>query len=369
MRRPRQRSLRASQSFPWREADYTEKRLRRYPDSRILTRCPSLPIREGQWLERLPAYSGATVPASHRLPAQTYDRQLRKGRRAPSCVLGGVRSMRWFVLACCAAVLPTACAARAPVRESAPQTPASGARVVTLVPSFADDVYAVGAGAQLVGVSAFTDAPRAKGLPRVADASSVDDEAIVALRPTLDRRYSRARTVDRAAAARGLARRLSRRRFVRLDLRERAAYRRAHRLQTRSASDDRPLAARDRAAARADRGVPAPAERLRRARQRSDLDGRLRLVYCDARLRSPAGRTRQTICMPRTASTVRRRWCGASPTCSSPTPRSISPVRSTASRGEACAPYGAAASTTSILKSSSVRDRPIMRGFDGSSND
>ncbi|HET6274428.1 MAG TPA: helical backbone metal receptor [Candidatus Cybelea sp.] len=93
--------------------------------------------------------------------------------------------MRRIVLACCAAALLTACAARTPARESAPKTPASGARVVTLVPSFADDAYAIGAGAQLVGVSGFTDAPQAKELPRVADASSVDDEAIVALRPTL----------------------------------------------------------------------------------------------------------------------------------------------------------------------------------------
>jgi len=53
------------------------------------------------------------------------------------------------------------------------------------VPSFADDVYALGAGAQLVAVSAFTDAPQAKTLPRVADAGSVDAEAILALRPTL----------------------------------------------------------------------------------------------------------------------------------------------------------------------------------------
>jgi ABC-type Fe3+-hydroxamate transport system substrate-binding protein len=58
-------------------------------------------------------------------------------------------------------------------------------RVVTLVPLFADDVYALGAGSQLVAVSAFTDAPKAKGLPRVADAGSVDAEAILALRPTL----------------------------------------------------------------------------------------------------------------------------------------------------------------------------------------
>ncbi|MBV9718549.1 MAG: ABC transporter substrate-binding protein [Candidatus Eremiobacteraeota bacterium] len=56
---------------------------------------------------------------------------------------------------------------------------------MTLVPSFADDAYAIGAGAQLVGVSAFTDAPQAKALPRVADASSIDAEAIIALRPSL----------------------------------------------------------------------------------------------------------------------------------------------------------------------------------------
>ncbi len=58
-------------------------------------------------------------------------------------------------------------------------------RVVTLVPSFADDVYAIGAGVQLVGVSEFTDAPQAKGLPRVADASSVDAEAILTLQPSV----------------------------------------------------------------------------------------------------------------------------------------------------------------------------------------
>lgn len=75
-----------------------------------------------------------------------------------------------------------ACATHAP-GGSAQALTGDGARVVTLVPSFADDMYAIGAGSQLVGVSAFTDAPRAKDLPRVADASSIDDEAIVALRP------------------------------------------------------------------------------------------------------------------------------------------------------------------------------------------
>ena len=57
--------------------------------------------------------------------------------------------------------------------------------IVTLVPSFADDLYALGAGRELVAVSAFTDDRRAVALPRVADATGVDVEAIVALRPRL----------------------------------------------------------------------------------------------------------------------------------------------------------------------------------------
>jgi ABC-type Fe3+-hydroxamate transport system substrate-binding protein len=56
-------------------------------------------------------------------------------------------------------------------------------RVVALIPSIAEDLYAVGAGSQVVAVSAFTDLPQARGLPRVADVSSVDVERIVALRP------------------------------------------------------------------------------------------------------------------------------------------------------------------------------------------
>jgi ABC-type Fe3+-hydroxamate transport system substrate-binding protein len=67
-------------------------------------------------------------------------------------------------------------------RHSAPH---SAPRLVTLVPVFADDLYAIGAGSQLVAVSAFTDAPQAMRLPRVSDSSSVDVEAIVALRPSL----------------------------------------------------------------------------------------------------------------------------------------------------------------------------------------
>jgi len=84
-----------------------------------------------------------------------------------------------FLLA--AASSPMACT-HAATRDA---LPASARRVVTLVPSFADDARAVGAGDVLVGVSAFTDAPGTGALPRVADATSVDAEAIVALQPDL----------------------------------------------------------------------------------------------------------------------------------------------------------------------------------------
>jgi iron complex transport system substrate-binding protein len=77
-------------------------------------------------------------------------------------------------------------ACRAHSGENVGATPASGSpRIVTLVPSFADDLYAIGAAAQLAGVSAYTDAPRTAALPRVADATNVDAEAILALKPTL----------------------------------------------------------------------------------------------------------------------------------------------------------------------------------------
>jgi iron complex transport system substrate-binding protein len=81
--------------------------------------------------------------------------------------------VRFFLIGVLAAVL------------FATPAPAAQPRVVVLVPSFADDCYTIGAGKLLVGVSAYTDAPQAKALPRVSDASSVDAEAIAALRPTV----------------------------------------------------------------------------------------------------------------------------------------------------------------------------------------
>ena len=57
-------------------------------------------------------------------------------------------------------------------------------RIVALIPAFTEDLFAIGAGPQVVGVSAYSDFPNAaRALPRVADASSVDAERIIALHP------------------------------------------------------------------------------------------------------------------------------------------------------------------------------------------
>jgi iron complex transport system substrate-binding protein len=59
-------------------------------------------------------------------------------------------------------------------------------RIISLIPSLTEDLCAIGAAKQLVGVSQFSSGiPCAKGLPEVNDASSVDAEKIVALHPGL----------------------------------------------------------------------------------------------------------------------------------------------------------------------------------------
>jgi iron complex transport system substrate-binding protein len=59
-------------------------------------------------------------------------------------------------------------------------------RVVSLVPSMTEDLFAVGAGDKVVGVSSFTDyPPQAKHLPVVASFASIATERIVALHPDL----------------------------------------------------------------------------------------------------------------------------------------------------------------------------------------
>ncbi|HTV73368.1 MAG TPA: helical backbone metal receptor, partial [Candidatus Acidoferrales bacterium] len=58
-------------------------------------------------------------------------------------------------------------------------------RVVSLTPAFAEDLFAIGAGAQVVGVSQFTVVPQAARLPRIASFSWIASERIVRLHPDL----------------------------------------------------------------------------------------------------------------------------------------------------------------------------------------
>jgi iron complex transport system substrate-binding protein len=60
------------------------------------------------------------------------------------------------------------------------------ARIVSLVPSVTETLFAVGAGPQIVGVSQYCDyPPEAAKLPKVGDFIAPNLEAIVGLRPTL----------------------------------------------------------------------------------------------------------------------------------------------------------------------------------------
>jgi ABC-type Fe3+-hydroxamate transport system substrate-binding protein len=70
----------------------------------------------------------------------------------------------------------------APVRASAP--PAG--RIVSLLPSLTEDLFAIGAGPSVVAVSQYTDFPAAATrLPQVASFTSIDAEAVVRLHPDL----------------------------------------------------------------------------------------------------------------------------------------------------------------------------------------
>src|SRR6266446_6208985 len=59
-------------------------------------------------------------------------------------------------------------------------------RIVSLAPSVTETLFAVGAGADVVGVSQYCDyPPQVRDLPRVGSFLTPNLEAIIALRPTL----------------------------------------------------------------------------------------------------------------------------------------------------------------------------------------
>jgi iron complex transport system substrate-binding protein len=89
--------------------------------------------------------------------------------------------IRAFTLACLCAAL---CACSKPATESTDTGPAR--RVVTFSPHLAEIMFAVGAGEQLVGVSAWSDYPRAVlALPEIGDAFTIDQEQLSLLQPDL----------------------------------------------------------------------------------------------------------------------------------------------------------------------------------------
>jgi ABC-type Fe3+-hydroxamate transport system substrate-binding protein len=87
---------------------------------------------------------------------------------------------------CLALATFSACSSPKMQHRSSASVGAAPARVVALVPSLVEDLYAIGAGPQVVAVSTFSDnVTQARGLPRVADFTNVDSEKIVALRADL----------------------------------------------------------------------------------------------------------------------------------------------------------------------------------------
>lgn len=81
-------------------------------------------------------------------------------------------------LALVAALAFSACAPVAPAHADLPQ------RIVSLIPSLTEDLFAIGAGPLVVGVSQYTDFPKAAAsLPVVGSFASADVERIVQLHP------------------------------------------------------------------------------------------------------------------------------------------------------------------------------------------
>jgi iron complex transport system substrate-binding protein len=77
-------------------------------------------------------------------------------------------------------------------------------RIVSLAPHLTELLFAAGAGAQVVGVSEYSDyPPEARTLPRVASATRVDLEAVLSLKPDLVVAWPQAatrRAIDRLEA-------------------------------------------------------------------------------------------------------------------------------------------------------------------------
>ena len=88
-----------------------------------------------------------------------------------------------------AALLGAGAALAVAVRDDAGRTlevAAPAVRIVSLAPHLTELLFAIGAGAQVVGIVAYSDHPEAaRSVPQVGDSAQLDLERIVALRPDL----------------------------------------------------------------------------------------------------------------------------------------------------------------------------------------
>ena len=101
-------------------------------------------------------------------------RLTRSGRGGSALVLAG-----WLVVLALIAATP-GCS------RTQPATRARSARIVSLVPAVTEMLFAIGAGAQVVGVSSYDHfPPQVEQLPRVGALLDPDTERILALRPDL----------------------------------------------------------------------------------------------------------------------------------------------------------------------------------------
>ncbi len=115
--------------------------------------------------------------------------------------------MRWHRLILLTLCLPAAAAAEVSARDDYGRElrlPGPAQRIVSLAPHLTELLFAAGAGAQVVGASEHSDyPPPAKRLPRVASATRVDLEAVLALEPDLIVAWPQAatrRAIDRLEA-------------------------------------------------------------------------------------------------------------------------------------------------------------------------
>lgn len=104
--------------------------------------------------------------------------------RELNVVAVGRAARAWLLLLFCVAISNTSSAQAGNSARTTQPLPSTAPRIATLAPAMTELVYAAGAGAQLVGVSDFSDyPPSARKLPVISNHAAVNLEALLALKP------------------------------------------------------------------------------------------------------------------------------------------------------------------------------------------